>query len=268
MGDEDRPGFPWPWLLPSLALLAALTVWGVGVYPHLPERVPRHMGPDGVDAWTGKSVGAVFLPVLLHAGTTALTAAVAATLLRMRPADRIGPHERTSSLLNRPATRASALRTARATLLLGFCVGLSIAATCAVMWRTEPDPDVPAWLFAAALVPIGPGVVPVLAAAARDRRERPRRPGRRCVSRAAPGTHGRVGRLPRPRREGGTDMSDYSGPYGTDHDPSEMMKARARKKEREAEERARQTVQDARTRPSSTRKTRPGDEGEGEETGE
>ncbi|GAA2409086.1 hypothetical protein GCM10010420_41910 [Streptomyces glaucosporus] len=59
-------------------------------------------------------------------------------------------------------------------------------------------------------------------------------------------------------------MSDYSGPYGTDHDPSEMVRARTR--EKEAEERARRAGRDDRTRPE--REGRPGDEGEGEETGE
>ncbi len=177
MEDENRRAFPWPWLLPSLVLLVVLTAWGVGVYPHLPERVPQHMGPDGVDAWTEKSVGAVFLPVFLHAGITALMAAVVAALLRMRPTNELTPHERTFSLVNRPSTRASALRTAKATLLLGFCVGVSIAVTCAVMWRTEPEPDIPGWLFAAALAPVALGMVPLLVAALRDRRERAGRVG-------------------------------------------------------------------------------------------
>ncbi|MFP8944879.1 DUF1648 domain-containing protein [Streptomyces fenghuangensis] len=170
-GDENRPGFPWVWLLPQLAVLAGLTVWGAAVYPSLPERVPQHIGPGGIDAWADKSVGAVFLPVLIYAGTVAVMAATSAAALRMRTEDELAPGERASSLVNRPATRASALRTARATLLLGFCIGLSIAVTCAVMWRTEPDPQVSAWLFAAVLAPLALGLVPVLAAAVRDRRE-------------------------------------------------------------------------------------------------
>ncbi|MDG9703610.1 DUF1648 domain-containing protein [Streptomyces sp. DH37] len=174
MGNDDggRPGFPWVWLLPQLAVLVGLAVWGAAVYPHLPERVPRHIGPGGVDAWADRSVGAVFVPVFVHAGTVVMTAAAAVAALRVRPADELAPGERASSLVNRPSTRASALRTARATLQLGFCVGLSIAVTCAVMWRTEPDPHVPSWLLAAVLAPVVLGLVPVLAAAVRDRRER------------------------------------------------------------------------------------------------
>jgi len=172
MGEERRPGFPWGWLLPSLAVLLGLTAWGAGVYPHLPDRVPRHLGPGGVDAWTEKSVGAVFLPVLVHAGVTVLLAALSAALLRLRPLSELPPHRRTG-LVNRPSTRASAVRIARATLFLGFCLGLSTAATCAVMWRTGPDPDVPGPLYAAALVPGVLGLVPLLVAAFRDRRERP-----------------------------------------------------------------------------------------------
>lgn len=172
MDDADRPDFPWLWLLPSPALLLCLAAWGIGVYPHLPERVPQHIGPDGIDAWADKSVGAVFVPVFVYAGTVALMAAVTAATLRVRPANEIPPGLRTSALVNRPSTRASAVRTARATLLLCFCIGLSIAVTCAVMWRTEPDPHVPAWLLAVALAPIVLGLVPILAAAFGDRRER------------------------------------------------------------------------------------------------
>ncbi|MFP8887175.1 DUF1648 domain-containing protein [Streptomyces mangrovi] len=168
---ENRPDFPWVWLLPQLAVLAGLTVWGVAVYPSLPERVPQHIGPGGIDAWADKSVGAVFVPVLVYAGVIAVMALTSAAALRMRPADELAPGERASSLINRPATRASALRGARATLQLGFCIGLSMAVTCAVMWRTEPDPHVPAWLLAAVLAPIALGLVPVLAVALRDRRE-------------------------------------------------------------------------------------------------
>ncbi|MFD1832999.1 hypothetical protein ACFSJS_25620 [Streptomyces desertarenae] len=108
--------------------------------------MPQHLGADGADAWTDKSAGAVFLPVLLHAGTTALTAGAAAMTLRMRPAAELAPQERGPSPVNRPATRASALRIARATLLLGFCIGLSAAATCTVMleYRSRPPRPRPA----------------------------------------------------------------------------------------------------------------------------
>ncbi|WP_410539081.1 DUF1648 domain-containing protein [Streptomyces sp. KL2] len=174
MGDENgsRPDFPWVWLLPQLAVLAGLVVWGAAVYPGLPERVPQHIGPGGIDAWADKSVAAVFVPVFVHAGTVAMTAAASAAVLRVRPANELAPGERASSLVNRPSTRASALRTARATLQMGFCIGLSIAVTCAVMWRTEPDPHVSAWLLPAVLAPTALGLVPVLVAAVRDRRDR------------------------------------------------------------------------------------------------
>ncbi|PJE98355.1 hypothetical protein CUT44_06445 [Streptomyces carminius] len=177
MDDTDRPGFPWPWLLPSLAVLLGLTAWGIGVYPELPERVPQHVGPDGVDAWTDKSVGAVFLPVFLYAGVTVVMTAVCAAAPRIRPADELDPGERTSGLVNRPATRVSALRTGRAVLLTNALIGLLIALSCTVMWRTEPASHVPGW-FPVVLLAVGSAsVVPVLVAAVRDRRDRRGRRG-------------------------------------------------------------------------------------------
>ncbi|HZG02668.1 MAG TPA: hypothetical protein VE546_03645 [Streptomyces sp.] len=58
-------------------------------------------------------------------------------------------------------------------------------------------------------------------------------------------------------------MSDYSGPYGREHDPSEMT-ARGRRKE--TERRAEDADRDERA--AAPKGGRPGDEGEGEETGE
>jgi len=201
-GERGRPAFPWLWLLPNLALLAGMAAWGVAVYPRLPARVPQHMGPDGVDAYTAKSVGAVFVPVFVHAGTVLLLAVVAAAVVRMRPESEFpaesgagtgagaggrvtyGPWQGSwaRQAVNRPATREGARRIARATLFLALCEGAALAAACTVMWRTGPaDSAVPGWVTWAVLLPTLLGVVPLLVVAFLDRRSARRSGGVRAA---------------------------------------------------------------------------------------
>ncbi|WP_348772206.1 DUF1648 domain-containing protein [Streptomyces sp. RPA4-5] len=73
------------WLLPNFVLLAALTTWGIARYPHLPSRIPEHIGIAGVDSWTGRSIGSVFLPVFVYIGVTVLLTACAELTLRVTP---------------------------------------------------------------------------------------------------------------------------------------------------------------------------------------
>ena len=163
------------WLLPSVVLLVVLGAWGAIRYPSLPDRIPRHVGSGGVDAWADRSIGSAFLLVFLYAGVTVLMTATTELVLRITPKSELeptgSPFARSASelLLNRPATRASARRIARALLTLNACVGLSFLASCGVQWRGTPDPDVPGWLFAAVIAPIAAGTVLVLAVALYDR---------------------------------------------------------------------------------------------------
>lgn len=62
------------WLLPNAVLLVVLSTWGALRYPHLPGRIPKHIGVDGVDAWTDKSIGSAFVLVFVYAGLTVLMA--------------------------------------------------------------------------------------------------------------------------------------------------------------------------------------------------
>ncbi|GAA2686254.1 DUF1648 domain-containing protein [Streptomyces lunalinharesii] len=164
------------WLLPNVALLAALLVWGVLRYPHLPDRIPRHIGIDGVDAWTEPTIGSAFALVFVHLGATVLLTACAELMLRVTPEAEL-PKDAAAfgnglvrSSLNRPRTRASALRTARALLVLNACTGLSLLVGCAVLWRSTADPHVSGWLFAAMVVPLLAGTAGTVLAAVRDRR--------------------------------------------------------------------------------------------------
>lgn len=74
---RGRAGAWLPFLL-TLAAMVVLTVWGIRVYPGLPDTIPTHWGPGGVpDAWEEKSWGTVFMPQMVTAGTTALMAVLA-----------------------------------------------------------------------------------------------------------------------------------------------------------------------------------------------
>lgn len=167
------------WLLPDVVLLAVLAAWGGIRYPHLPERIPKHIGVGGVDAWTDRSIGSAFVLVFVYAGVTVLMVGCAELVLRTTPRDELPPAKTapfaaswaTSSLLNRPASRASALRIARALLLLDTCVGVSFLAGCGMLWRATPDPGVPAWLFVAMTVPLVAGTALTIAAAVSDRKQ-------------------------------------------------------------------------------------------------
>lgn len=50
-------------LVCSVLLLAAMFMYSIWLYPHLPERVPTHWNWQGkVDGWSSKPFGAFFLP--------------------------------------------------------------------------------------------------------------------------------------------------------------------------------------------------------------
>ncbi|MFE4051041.1 DUF1648 domain-containing protein [Streptomyces sp. YIM B13518] len=130
-----------------------------------------------MDARTDRSIGSAFVLVFVYTGVTVLRAGCAELTLRMTPRDELpdthgpsfaaGP---SSSVVNRPGSRASARRIARALLLFNACIGLTVLTGCGVLWRSTPDPDVPGWLFAAMLLPLLAGAAPTVAAALGDRK--------------------------------------------------------------------------------------------------
>ena len=171
MSDRRQPPpFPWPWLLPMIVELAVMVVWGVVAYPRLPDRIPQHIGPDGVDAYSAKSVLAAFGPVFVFGALVVVLAGTALLVLRTRPREELAAGEGDSPFLNRPHTRRGAVATARATLVLGACLGVTFLLTCAVVWRPDGDADVPGWLAAGVVVPSVVGAVPLVVATVRDAR--------------------------------------------------------------------------------------------------
>ncbi|CAM5609880.1 hypothetical protein SANTM175S_01425 [Streptomyces antimycoticus] len=103
------------WLLPNVLLLVALSTWGALRYPHLPGRIPKHIGANEIDAWTDKTIGSAFVLVFVYAGVTVLMAGSAELTLRLTPRDELSnvtatpfaTARATSSLLNRPGSRDS-----------------------------------------------------------------------------------------------------------------------------------------------------------------
>lgn len=166
------------WLLPNVLLLVALSTWGALRYPHLPGRIPKHIGADGIDAWTDKTIGSAFVLVFVYAGVTVLMAGSAELTLRLTPRDELSnvtatpfaTARATSSLLNRPGSRISARRIARALLLLNTCIGTSFLAGCGMLWRSTPNPSVPAWLLPAMTLPLLAGTAVTVTAAVIDRK--------------------------------------------------------------------------------------------------
>lgn len=172
-----RSGPLWSWLAPSLILLGAMAVWGVLRYPDLPDRVPQHIGPDGVDAWTATTVGTAFIPVFVYAGLTVVLAGSAVLSARITPRDEMpAPAERAggaaAALINRPASAASARRTARSLLIMNALFGVGLVPLCWLQWRTPETAAVPAWVMPGTLALFLVGLVPVGAACVRDMSEK------------------------------------------------------------------------------------------------
>ncbi|GAA3850310.1 DUF1648 domain-containing protein [Streptomyces sedi] len=182
MGDERHTGERharelWWWAVPSVLLLVGMTVWGVVRYPDLPDRVPRHIGPGGVDAWGERGVGLAFMPVFAYAGLTVVIAGCAWMVGRRTPQDRMPPAKNVWAAAaavsdNRPASAASARRTVKALLLCNALFGLAFLPMAWVHWRTEETEAVAWWLLAAPLTLVLLSMVPVLLAAWRDLGER------------------------------------------------------------------------------------------------
>ncbi|MFI5663783.1 DUF1648 domain-containing protein [Streptomyces sp. NPDC051684] len=167
------PRFPWAWLAAGVSLLVGMVAWGVAVYPRLPDRIPRHIGGSGVDAWTDKSVGAAFMLVFVYAGVTALLSVTAALVLRATPTAELPDGETRFALpgTQRPATRTGARRMAAALLVTNVGIGLSFVAGNLVQWRTHVTAEVPWWFYVGLLAPIAGGAALTVAVGLWDRRE-------------------------------------------------------------------------------------------------
>ncbi|RMI44990.1 DUF1648 domain-containing protein [Streptomyces triticirhizae] len=176
-GGRTGAGALWWWAAPSVVLLVGMALWGIVRYPELPERIPQHVGPGGVDAWGDRSVGLAFLPVFVYAGLTALLTGCVWGLLRATPLDAMpAPKDRWAQAMavgnNRPASAASARAMARALLTTNALVGVALLPMAWVQWRETQTTSVPGWLTVAMPLALALSVVPPCLAGWRDSREK------------------------------------------------------------------------------------------------
>ncbi|MEO3839738.1 DUF1648 domain-containing protein [Streptomyces sp. B22F1] len=163
--------------MPSLVLLGAMVVWGTVRYPQLPDRVPEHIGPGGVDAWTDKSVGTVFLPVFVYAAVTVVVVACAVGAARVTPLDEMPqPRDRwgraASVMGSRPATAASAQRLIRALGMMNAVLGAAFLPPCWVQFRATQTAGVPGWVLPVTLAVLLASLLPLGVVWWRDAQER------------------------------------------------------------------------------------------------
>lgn len=88
--EKDLTRGRWPlWLAypVAAAILLGTQVYGLSLYPDLPDPIPTHWGPSGApDAFDAKSPGTVFGMLWVGLGMTALMAFLAAVVPAMSPA--------------------------------------------------------------------------------------------------------------------------------------------------------------------------------------
>ncbi|SDT49577.1 Protein of unknown function [Pseudarthrobacter equi] len=164
-GLEAQPArvpFPWPWLVPALAITAATLLIGVLRYPSMPGLLAVHYGADGVpDRLAAKSVGSAFSLVFVQCGLTALLAVVAAAVHRSRPD--IDPAYPVSSV--RWHRRYTA-QSVKALLGLVAMIDLGMLFSSLLMWTGT----VSTWAPLAVVLPVLAGVTVAAIVLARNNR--------------------------------------------------------------------------------------------------
>jgi uncharacterized membrane protein len=126
--DPER--FPWLWIIPSVALLAATTIWGIVEYPRMPARLATHFGASGhADHYAAKSIGSAFGLVLVQALMTALVLSLTPVLLRSGA--RLDAEDPQATLRHRRFVSAMA----RALQVLAACVNVTLLFGALVTWK-------------------------------------------------------------------------------------------------------------------------------------
>jgi uncharacterized membrane protein len=160
--QPQRAPFPWPWLVPALAITAATLLIGVLRYPSMPGLLAVHYGADGVpDRLAAKSVGSAFSLVFVQCGLTALLAGVAAAVHRSRP-DIDPAYPVSSARWHRRYTAQSV----KALLGLVAMIDLGMLFSSLLMWTGT----VSTWAPLAVVLPVLAGVIVAAIVLARNNR--------------------------------------------------------------------------------------------------
>ncbi len=158
----ERAPFPWPWLVPALAITAATLVIGVLRYPSMPALLAVHYGADGApDRLAAKSIGSAFSLVFVQCGLTALLAAVAVAVHRSRP-DIDPAYPASSARWHRRYTAQSV----KALLGLVAMIDLGMLFSSLLMWTGS----VSTWAPLAVVLPVLAGVTVAAIVLARNNR--------------------------------------------------------------------------------------------------
>ncbi len=183
--DPER--FPWPWVVPSIALTAATVVIGILRYPHLPATVATHFDASGhADRFAPVSLGSVFGPVAAQVLVTALLVGMAALVLRSK-AQLDAEDPQTAGLRYRRFVSYGA----RALLVMAACLSAVLLLSSLTVWKLI---NLTGW-SAQGLLPILPllGVLVLVAVLVRTGQS-----GSRLRRRADPGSGSGSGAARRP----------------------------------------------------------------------
>lgn len=121
--------YPWRWALPAAVLLVATAVTGAVGYPHMPARIPRHLGPDGIAGrYVDRSPLVVLAPWVGQAVITLVLLGVAWALLRSSP--RLDVEADHAAERHRRFVAAMA----RALLALTGCINVTYLFACLSSW--------------------------------------------------------------------------------------------------------------------------------------
>ncbi len=129
IGSSDRNWF-W-WAIPAVALWLLFTIWGAVLYPSLPSQLPTHFAASGSpDAYSPKSVGAVFTGEIVGAIVLGLLLGIAARIGRSRsPLDPVDPR---ADSARQSIFRA---RMVRALLMVTAAIQVTIGVASLLVWQ-------------------------------------------------------------------------------------------------------------------------------------
>jgi uncharacterized membrane protein len=174
--------FPWPWLMPPIAVLVATAVIGVVRYPELPARLAVGFTASGApDRWAGKSVWSAFSRVAGQLWVTGLWTGLLLIIYRSRPDTDASEGTDSTRRYRRFLGTFS-----RALLVLVTLVNVSLLLRALQIWHFYRLSGIDSAL---PLLPGAAGLLILVAVAARTGQAGARLPGRSGAQNPVPGVN-------------------------------------------------------------------------------